>query len=319
MATIPAAPPKKTYVIISIEPPLTAPATRAMTAVSTIAVPASSRSATRIPTAAVGTMYGRLVRPAVSSSANEEKTSSSPIRMSTFERCQSSGRKRHSQASRRPTRRTEKSAQPASLAKSQRAVVRPNASICSRAWAVIRSPLRTIAWFWLTATTVGEIASAARSRAASVAAWSKPEFATSSGPTISAESLRSASFNPPRIRPASRVRTSARSASRSSLDSSWSRIRALSLRTASQRGGASDMRIARESSVRLGMAVSRRRVRSASEIEGSNALSTGATTRANASACWRATAEALSGVKSYCGSTALRAASRVCAVRMSLV
>ena len=141
----------------------------------------------------------------------------------------------------------------------------------------------------------------------------------SSGPTISADSFRSASFSPPRIRPASRDRTSARSASRSSFDSSWSRIRELSVRIAVQRLSGSAMRFARDSSVRPGSAVSSRATRSASGVATSNARSTGATTRSNAAPCWRTTAAALSGVKSYCGATAALAASRAAFVCRSLV
>ncbi len=154
-ATIPAAPPKNTNAVISTEPAFTAPATIAITAVSIIAVPASSRRAARIPTAAVGTMYGIAARPAVTSRANVANTSINPTRVRTLFRCHSSGRKRQIQASTSPTRSVEKSAQPASLAKSHSAVLRPNAATASTVSAVIGSPLRTIAWPWVSETSTG--------------------------------------------------------------------------------------------------------------------------------------------------------------------
>ena len=161
-------------------------------------MPASRRNATRIPTAAVGRKNGRRDRPAVTSRAKVEmSTSIRPTRARTLLRCHSSGRNRQTQASSSPTSSTENSAQPASLATSQRAELSPNASICSTTSAVTGSPLRTIDWPWLIETLIGATSSAARAACLRrSAAGCTPSSATRSGQTISAASLRSASVEP---------------------------------------------------------------------------------------------------------------------------
>ena len=65
-----------------------------MSAVSTIATPASSRTVTIIPTAASGSAYGSHGRPAVSLSANTATSSSRLSSSSTLLRCQNSRRNR---------------------------------------------------------------------------------------------------------------------------------------------------------------------------------------------------------------------------------
>ena len=115
---IPARPPRKTYVANSSEPPFTAPAMIATMDMTTIASDASSRIARSIPIAAVGRKYGRTERPAVTLRAIVAPATSSPMSTSTLSRCQSPGRKRHSQPSRIPTSRTPRIAQPTKVARS---------------------------------------------------------------------------------------------------------------------------------------------------------------------------------------------------------
>ena len=70
---------------------------------TTVASDASSRIARSIPIAAVGRKYWRIDRPAVTLSAIVAPATMSPVSTSALSRCQSPGRKRHSQPSRTPT------------------------------------------------------------------------------------------------------------------------------------------------------------------------------------------------------------------------
>ena len=70
-----------------------------MSAMSTIATPASRSTVTSMPTAASGRAYGSHARPAVSFSARTDTSRSSESSSSTLLRCQNSRRNRQVQVS----------------------------------------------------------------------------------------------------------------------------------------------------------------------------------------------------------------------------
>ena len=144
------------------------------------------------------------------------------------------------------------------------------------------------------------------------------EFGTSSGLISSAASIRSASSRPPAIRPDRRLRASATSLSRSSVRSVASRTRAASVRTTAQRAASSPTSVFRAALDRSEIAVSRSVAWLAADRLAEKVVSICRTRRSKATCCSAAIAMAFSVVKSYCGSTAARAAACASVVWTSL-
>ena len=285
IATMPASPPRKMYVVISSDEPLTAPPMTATNAMRTVAIDASRRTATSIAIAAVGRKKGRVGRPAVILSAIVAPRRRRPTRISTLLRCHSPGRKRQIQPSSMPTTRTASRSQPAKLVTSGAAWSRPSFSISSNWIALICSPLRTSTWVGRIVTRTGVTASAARSRAWAVSSALNDELGTTSGLISSAASIRSASSRPPAIRPDNRLRLSATSVSRSSVRSVASRTRAASVRTTAHREASSPTKVFRDPLDRSGIAAFSRVIWLASVNFAEKVVSICRTRRSKASCC----------------------------------
>ena len=275
-----------------------APPMSAMTIMTSVATPASSRIASRIPAAAVGMMNGRPGRPDVTFSAMAVPTRISPMSSRALLRCQYCGRNRHTQPKIRPTTRTARNSQPPRRATSGRALRRPNSSIVSSWVAVTFSPLRTIVSFAATWTRYGGTRSACLLRSCSVRTALKVEFGSMSGEMISAARVRSSGASPPAIWPDSWAWTSATSESRSSPRSVASRTREDSARTAVQRSGVSARRVALADGSMSGRASSRSAARSSTGVVSAKARSIGRTRSSNARSCLSAAALALAVLKS---------------------
>ena len=141
------------------------------------------------------------------------------------------------------------------------------------------------------------------------------EFGTRSGLISSAASIRSASSRPPAIRPDRPVLASATWVSRSSVRSVASRTRAASVRTAAHRAASSPISVfVRGLPGARGRRSRAAAARSSVPRSAANVVSMRCTRRSKASCCSSAIAIAFSLVKSYCGSTAARAAARASVV-----
>ena len=172
--------------------------------------------------------------------------------------------------------------------------------------------------FFSQAFSTGATAVAACCRRVSVSWGSYAELAITSGPMRAAARPRSSTFRSPAIRPARLSRTSGTCVSLSSVRSTVSRTRAASVRTPAQRSGVSAWSVVIWSAESAGIAALRSTMRSAGVTPSANAASIGLTRRSNAWDCWTAMASAWAAVKSYCGPTSLRAASRAASVRIAL-
>ncbi len=193
-------------------------------------------------------------------------------------------------------------------------------SIASQATASTRSPLRTIVSPRSQDLTTSSTPSAARLCAWSVSSAENEELGTTSGWISAAPSDVSVALRSPAKRISIPSRIDATSVSRSSARATVSSTLIDSARTASQRSGSRARRVSR-SSVPIVFVSTPARItaRSSGVTAVANAASIGAVSRSNSRTCCAATDAPRAIVKSYCGSTASRAAWRARSVRISLV